>query len=259
MTGQRAAPTSAEELLRLSDVGVRASSGRWIVRHVSLRVRRGEIITIIGPNGGGKTTTMRVAAGVIVPDEGQAWRHPSARVAHAPQRLRVERVLPLSVGRFLTLGTGAKTTDIDAALTRVGCAALRARQMHQLSSGELQRVLIARAILRRPDLLLLDEPVQGVDFAGEAAIYEIIAQLREETGCGVLMVSHDLHFVMKGTDRVVCINGHVCCAGTPKAVSESGEYAALFGDAALRHRAAYAHVHDHRHGLDECVTPPEER
>ncbi len=240
-----------EALLRLEEVGVRAPSGRWILRDVSFTVHRGEIVTIIGPNGGGKTTAVRAALGIITPDAGRIWRREGLRIGYTPQNVMPDATLPLTVERFLSLGTGARGAQLVAALERTGAQALAQQQLAALSSGELQRVLISRAILRRPDLLVLDEPVQGVDFSGEAALYNLIRSLRDETGCGVLMVSHDLHFVMAGTDRVVCINVHVCCAGTPQAVSGHPEYAGLFGPAAVAHQQAYAHMHDHEHGLEQ--------
>ena len=242
---------AGEPLLRLEDAGVRADGGRWLIRHVTLQVRRGEIVTIIGPNGGGKTTTVRAALGIVPLSEGRLWRAPGLRIAYTPQKVAPDSILPLSVRRFLELGTAATSADVMAALERTGAAGLAAQQLSALSSGELQRVLIARALLRHPDLLVLDEPVQGVDFAGEGAIYDLIRGFRDETGCGVLLVSHDLHFVMAGTDKVVCINVHVCCAGTPEAVCESPAYADLFGDQAASVHAAYRHHHDHVHGLAE--------
>ena len=238
-----------EVLLRLENASVRAQSGRWIIRDVNLEIRRGEIVTIIGPNGGGKTTTVRAALGIIPLTTGRVWRKPGLVVGYTPQKVMADSILPLPVERFLRLGVRASVQEVRDTLERTGAAHLADQQLSALSSGELQRVLIARAILRKPHLLVLDEPVQGVDFAGEAAIYDLIRQVRDELNCGVLMVSHDLHFVMAGTDKVVCVNVHVCCAGTPKAVSESTEYAELFGLAGKAHRAAYAHMHDHEHGL----------
>ncbi len=240
-----------EVLLRLEDAGVRAESGRWLIRHVNLQVRRGEIVTIIGPNGGGKTTAVRAALGIAPLTEGRLWRAPGLRVAYTPQKVAPDSILPLSVMRFLSLGVDVNTPAIMHALARTGADRLAQQQLSALSGGELQRVLIARALLRRPDLLVLDEPVQGVDFAGEGAIYDLIRDFRDETGCGVLLVSHDLHFVMAGTDRVVCINVHVCCAGTPEAVCESPAYAGLFGRQSSSAHAAYRHHHDHVHGLAE--------
>ena len=258
MTSEGADTSSGETgdlLLSLEGVGVRADSGRWILRDVSLRLRRGEIVTIIGPNGGGKTTLVRTALGIVAPTTGRVWRKPGLCVAYTPQKVTPDSILPITVARFLHLSLHPAPSGeaVRTALARTGTATLADQQLAALSSGELQRVLIARAILRQPDLLVLDEPVQGVDFAGEAALYDLIRALRQETGCGVLMVSHDLHFVMAGTDRVICVNGHICCAGTPQAVSQSDAYAALFGHAAGVHRAAYAHLHDHEHDL--CDEP----
>ena len=238
-----------EELLRLENVGLRAPSGRWIVRDISFSVRRGEIVTIIGPNGGGKTTTVRAALGIVRPGTGRVWRKPGLRIGYTPQKLHPDATLPLTVRRFLALDIDTTQEQALQMLERTGAQALADQQLAALSSGELQRVLIARAMLRKPDLLVMDEPVQGVDFSGEAQLYDLIRRFRDETGCAVLMVSHDLHFVMAGTDKVVCINVHVCCAGTPQAVSEHPEYAGLFGTAATRHQAAYTHLHDHEHGL----------
>ena len=241
----------SDTLLRLEDAGVRAESGRWLIRQVTLEVRRGEIVTIIGPNGGGKTTTVRAALGIVPLTEGRLWRAPNLRIAYTPQKVHPDSILPLTVRRFLQLGTEAAAAEVAAALARTGAEKLAGQQISALSSGELQRVLIARALLRKPDLLVLDEPVQGVDFAGEGAIYDLIRSFRDETGCGVLLVSHDLHFVMAGTDRVVCINVHVCCAGSPEAVCESPAYTGLFGGQAASVHAAYRHHHDHVHGLAE--------
>ncbi len=246
---------AAAPLLELVDAGVQGTDGRWLVRHVSLRVHRGEIVTLIGPNGGGKTTTVRAALGIVPLAEGERRVRPGLRIAYVPQRFRPDPTLPLTVDRLLRLGTAAGATARRAALERTGVPHLRGRAVAALSGGELQRVLIARAILRRPDLLVLDEPAQGVDIAGEAALYELIRSLKEELDCGILMVSHDLHFVMAGTDHVVCINQHVCCQGTPQQVSAAPAFAEVFGPAALAHRAPYLHDHDHAHGADGHVCP----
>jgi len=251
MTDPAPAHGGGEVLLRLEDAGVRAGSGRWLIRHVNLEVRRGEIVTIIGPNGGGKTTTVRAALGIVPLTEGRICRADGLRIGYTPQKVAPDSILPLTVLRFLQLGTGAGRANITQALARTGAEQLLQQQLSALSSGELQRVLIARALLRRPDLLVLDEPVQGVDFAGEGAIYDLIRSYRDETGCGMLLVSHDLHFVMAGTDKVVCINVHVCCAGTPEAVCENPAYTGLFGTPAASMHAAYRHRHDHVHGLAE--------
>ena len=240
-------------LIELRDAGVRVPDGRWLIRHVSLAVRRGEIVTLIGPNGGGKTTTIRAALGILPLAEGTVRRAVSLRIGYVPQKLVLDLALPMTVARFMRLTCPATKEEIIQALEETGVCARMNAQVARLSGGELQRVLIARAILRKPDLLVLDEPVQGVDFAGEAALYELISHIREHLGCGVLLVSHDLHFVMAGTDRVVCINGHVYCSGHPHAVTKTPEYAELFGPAALERLAAYTHHHDHVHAPDGHV------
>ena len=244
--------SAGRQLLELRDAGVRRGD-HWLIRHIDIKVRAGEIVTLIGPNGGGKTTALRAALGIIALDEGRVWRKAGLRVGYVPQRLAIDPALPMTVRRFLRLG--GQVAAIGGALARAGVADCIDRPMRALSGGELQRVLIARALLNRPDLLVLDEPVQGVDFAGEADMYALIRAIRDETGCGVLMASHDLHFVMEGTDEVVCVNGHVCCQGPPQTVCDDPAYAALFGPAAVAAVAPYVHHHDHVHEVGGHVAP----
>ena len=228
---------------------------------VALTVEEGEVVTLIGPNGAGKSTLVRAVLGLIAPSAGHVWRRPGLRIGYVPQRMTIDPVLPLTVGRFLSLArpdsasqVGAHA-EIAAALERVAAAALAGQSIHELSGGEFQRVLLARALMRDPELLVLDEPLQGVDFTGQLALFELIGAVRRRRNCGVLLVSHDLHLVMAGTDRVVCLNRHVCCSGAPEAVSRHPEYLALFGPHAARGLAVYTHDHDHDHGLSgEVVT-----
>jgi zinc transport system ATP-binding protein len=228
-----------------------------ILDDVDISVASGEIVTVIGPNGAGKTTLLRVLLGLLKPSHGTVERRPGLRVGYLPQRMQIDPVLPLTVRRLMTLTQQSNADAIAAALAETGVRHLWSAQVPMLSGGELQRVLLARALLRDPDLLALDEPVQGVDFAGEAALYELISGIRARRGCGVLMISHDLHVVMAATDRIVCLNRHVCCAGTPEAVSRHPEYARLFGPRAAAALAVYAHHHDHGHGLaGEVVALP---
>ncbi len=242
----------AETLVDMTGVGV-ARAGRWLVRNVDLEVRRGEIVTLIGPNGSGKSTVAKAAIGVHAPDEGRVRRNASLRIGYVPQRMAIDPTLPLTVDRLLRLTGPLPTAERRAALELVGIAQLAHAEVHRLSGGEFQRALLARAIARRPELLVLDEPLQGVDFTGEVALYELIVRIRAETGCGILLVSHDLHVVMAQTDTVVCLNGHVCCRGTPQSVSRSPEYLALFGARAARTLAIYSHHHDHTHLADGRV------
>ncbi|MBK8457203.1 MAG: ATP-binding cassette domain-containing protein [Phyllobacteriaceae bacterium] len=239
-------------LVRLSAAGV-FRAGRWIARGIDLTVAPGEIVTLIGPNGSGKSTTAKMALGMITPDEGGAERRRGLRVGYVPQNVAIDWTLPLTVERFMRLTAPLSRATIEAALGETGVAHLFHAEARTLSGGEFQRVLLARALARKPDLLVLDEPVQGVDFSGEIALYDLIRAARDRLGCGVLLISHDLHVVMAATDRVICLNGHVCCAGAPRAVAASAEYKALFGDRAAASLAVYAHHHDHTHLADGRV------
>jgi zinc transport system ATP-binding protein len=230
--------------------------GHELLCAVDLAVGRGEIVSLIGPNGAGKTTLLRALLGVLKPSAGTLWRAPGLVVGYVPQRFQLDPVLPLTVERFMTIGVAPSSGALSATLAEVGAAHLRRALMHELSGGEFQRALLARALLRRPDLLMLDEPGQGLDFSGQIELYGLIEAIRDRRGCGVLLVSHDLHIVMAATDRVVCLNRHVCCSGRPEAVSRHPEYMALFGPRAGG-LAVYAHAHDHAHDLAGEVVPPD--
>ena len=245
---------AAGALVEVSAVDLRLGA-QQVLEHVDLWLRAGEIVTVVGPNGAGKTTLLRVVLGLIKPDRGRVAMPSGLRVGYVPQRLQVDPVLPLTAHRFLSLGTRVKVQRCRQALDEVGASRLFGEALQDLSGGELQRVVLARALLRDPDLLVLDEPVQGVDIAGQIEFYELIGRLRAERGCGVLMVSHDLHLVMAATDRVVCLNRHVCCAGRPETVQRHPEYIALFGPRAAETLAVYAHAHDHRHDAAGNVVP----
>lgn len=238
-------------LIRLDGVGVNFS-GNAVLQDVQLALTAGEIVTLIGPNGAGKTTLVRAVLGLLKPDHGQVWRKPRLRVGYMPQKLHVEPTLPLSVLRFLRLVPGVDRARAEAALAEVGAAQVIDSPLQKISGGELQRVLLARALLRQPELLVLDEPVQGVDVAGQSELYRLIGVLRQRYGCGVLMVSHDLHLVMSATDRVICLNHHVCCSGHPEQVSNDPVFRQLFGQDA-RTLAVYHHHHDHAHDLHGSV------
>lgn len=243
----------AEPLLALENVSL-ALGGAAVLSQVSLAVAPGRIVTIVGPNGAGKSTLVKVALGLVVPDSGNVRRTADLCIGYVPQSLSIEPTLPLSVRRFLAMAApGTTLAEQEAALARVGAGHVLQRQVARLSGGELQRVMLARALLRKPRLLVLDEPVGGVDMAGQAEIYDLIAALARDDGAGVLMVSHDLHVVMAATDEVVCLNRHVCCAGHPEAVSRHPEYLALFGARVAASLAVYTHVHDHEHLPDGSV------
>ena len=243
----------SEALLEARGIGL-AFQGREVLQHVDLRVNGGEIVTLIGPNGAGKSSLVRVVLGLLAPERGEVWRRPGLCIGYMPQRVALPDNLPLRVRRFLALGGGSGGPRIEASAERLGIVHLLDSPMTALSGGEHQRVLLARALLRQPELLVLDEPVQGVDVTGQAALYRLIGELRGELGCGVLMISHDLHLVMAATDRVLCINGHVCCSGHPEAVSRHPAYLELFGAPASAGLAVYTHHHDHTHDLHGDVT-----
>ncbi len=242
-------------LIAASDIAVRFGE-REVLSAVDLEVRGGEIVTLVGPNGAGKSTLVRVALGQLKPDRGKLWRKPGLTVGYLPQRFPLDPVLPLTVRRFLNLPKPWPEAALESALGEVGADRVLDAAMHALSGCEVQRVLLARALLRVPELLVLDEPLQNVDFSGQLALFRLISDLRARHGCGVLMVSHDLHLVMAGTDRVVCLNRHVCCAGAPAAVSQDPAYLALFGPAAAEGLALYTHSHDHDHDLSGGVVSP---
>jgi zinc transport system ATP-binding protein len=212
-----------------------------------LQVRPAEIVTILGPNGSGKSTLLRALLGILPASGGRVLRQAGLRVGYVPQRLMIDRSLPMTVRRFLSLPQRCSDAQATTALSRVGLPGVDAQQMTDLSGGQFQRVLLARALLADPQLLVLDEPTQGLDQPGEAAFYRLIADVRETTGAAVLMVSHDLHVVMAASDRVICLNGHICCEGTPRVVSNAPEYRALFGLGTLGALALYQHEHDHHH------------
>ncbi len=227
-----------------------------MLEDVGIAVRDGEILSLIGPNGAGKTSLVRVLLGLLAPTSGTIHRRRGLSVGYVPQRLAIDPVLPLSVKRLMTLTARRPVAAVRAALAETGVAALVDAPVQTLSGGEFQRVLLARALLREPQLLVLDEPVQGVDFAGEAALYELIGAIRERHRCGVLMVSHDLHTVMAATDRVICLNRHVCCAGGPASVGRDPAFVRLFGPRAAAALGVYAHHHDHAHDLAGGVVGP---
>ncbi len=253
MTAESALAPAAP-LVTASGITVRYA-GRAVLENVGIFVEPGEIVTLIGPNGSGKTTLVRTILGLLKPDAGEIRLRPGARIGYVPQRLTVDPVLPLTLRRFLELGGRHGEPKLRSVAAEVGVDTLLDRQVHELSGGELQRMALARALLRQPDLLVLDEPLQGVDFGGQLALFQLIDRVRRTRGCGVLMVSHDLHLVMAGTDRVVCLNRHVCCSGRPESVSRHPEYLALFGPRTAENLAVYTHSHDHDHAPSGEVLP----
>jgi len=232
-------------LVKLNNVGFR-QNGKWLVEGVSLNVEKGKIVTLIGPNGSGKSTTAKIALGIYKNIEGSVKKYTN-KVGYVPQKISIDWTLPLRVHDFMTLTENIKDNEINEALTLTGVLNLKNKNLGNLSGGEFQRALLARAISKKPELLVLDEPVQGVDFTGEIALYELIKKISDTLNCGILLISHDLHTVMTATDHVVCLNGHVCCSGTPHDVAKNNEYKTLFGEQASQILSVYEHKHDHVH------------
>jgi zinc transport system ATP-binding protein len=236
--------------LELSNVDL-FRGARQLLQQISFQLRSGEILTVIGPNGAGKTTLVRVALGLLSPSAGRVFRKKNIRIGYMPQRLHIDPTFPLTVKRFLAMTGTRQAERVLSLLHEVGVPQVYESPLQNLSGGELQRVLLARALIRDPDLLVLDEPVQGVDVHGQMELYQLIANVRDQRRCAILMVSHDLHLVMAATDRVLCLNRHICCSGTPEAVTSDPAYLELFGPQAVKHLAIYSHDSSHRH--DACA------
>ena len=235
-------------LVSLENVAV-SFGQRRVLSDISLNLKPGRILTLLGPNGAGKSTLVRVVLGLVAPSEGVVIRDKHLRIGYVPQKLHLDATLPLTVKRFLRLHPATRKEDILPALKRVQAGHLQDAPMQKLSGGETQRVLLARALLNKPQLLVLDEPTQGVDVNGQVALYDLINQLRQELDCAVLMVSHDLHLVMAKTDDVLCLNHHICCSGTPDVVSMHPEFISMFGPRGAEQLGIYRHQHNHRHDL----------
>ena len=235
-------------LVKVSDAGL-YKNGKWLVKGVNLNITKGKIVTLIGPNGSGKTTTAKIALGLYKNIEGTVERLTN-KISYVPQKVSIDWTLPVRVIDFMVLTQDLQDQEINDALNLTGVEHLKNNNLRELSGGEFQRVLLARAIAKKPDLLVLDEPVQGVDFTGEVELYALIKKISETLQCGILLISHDLHVVMSATDYVVCLNGHVCCSGTPVAVAQNKEYKELFREKSSQLLSLYEHQHDHVHDSD---------
>ena len=238
-------------LVKLEEVGI-YKYPKWLVKDVSLEIRSGQIVTLIGPNGSGKTTTAKMVLNILKPDQGIIKTFTN-KISYVPQKVNIDWTMPLRVIDFMNLTNNLNHHEIIESLSLTGVEKLVNAQIHGLSGGEFQRVLLARAIAKKPDLLVLDEPVQGVDFKGEIALYKLIKKISEKMKCGILLISHDLHVVMAATDYVICLNGHVCCSGAPQKVIKDNKYKELFGDRASNILSLYEHKHDHTHSQDGTI------
>ena len=238
-------------LVKLENAGVHRSS-KWLVRGISFEINQGQIVTLIGPNGSGKTTTAKMILNILNADEGLVTGN-AKKMAYVPQKISIDWTMPLRVIDFMKLTSNLNNNQVNESLTMTGVDKLLYNQINSLSGGEFQRVLIARAIAKKPDLLVLDEPVQGVDFKGEIALYNLIKEISISLNCGILLISHDMHFVMSTTNHVICLNGHICCSGTPGSVVKNPEYIKLFGEHNSETLSYYQHNHDHSHNHDGSV------
>ena len=238
-------------LLKVENVGF-SINDKSLVKGVSFEVKQSEIVTLIGPNGSGKSTTAKIALGIYKNIDGKVKTY-TDKIGYVPQKISIDWTFPIRVLDFMSLTENLTQDQINTALNLTGVEHLKDKSLSNLSGGEFQRVLIARAISKQPELLVLDEPVQGVDFKGEIALYELIKKISEKMKCGILLISHDLHVVMSATDFVICLNGHVCCSGTPQKVIKDNKYKELFGDRASNILSLYEHKHDHTHSQDGTI------
>ena len=248
---------SPQQLISITDLQI-SFGENTVVSDVSMTLNRGEITTLIGPNGAGKTTLVKAVLGLLEPSGGEITRTEALRIGYMPQKLHIDATFPLTVERFLKTAAFASQSDREQALQAVGANTLLKQSVHSLSGGEMQRVLLARALLRKPELLVLDEPAQGVDINGQVELYNLIASIRDQYGCAVLMISHDLHLVMAATDQVICLNRHICCSGRPEQVSNHPSYKELFGVPGAENLALYSHHHNHQHNEHGDIIPMEE-
>ena len=242
---------SEKLLVKMDNAGVFLDN-KWLVKDVSLEIEKGKIITLIGPNGSGKTTTAKMALGLYKNISGKVEKF-TEKIAYVPQKISIDWTLPIRVFDFMNLTSNLKNEEVNNALDITGAKHLIDNDLKSLSGGEFQRVLMARAVAKKPDLLVLDEPVQGVDFTGEIELYELIKKISETLKCGILLISHNLHVVMSKTDHVVCLNGHVCCSGSPISVANNKKYQELFGEDVSKILSIYEHKHDHKHSADGSV------
>lgn len=245
-------------LIECSNVSISMSHGKKILNNISFSIHKNEIVTLIGPNGSGKTTLAKLFCGLIKPNEGGVSRKDNLVIGYIPQKISVDRVMPLTVRRFLRLNGSSlklrKLQDIESVAEKMSITHLLKSQIHDISGGEMQRVMLARTLLLRPEVIIMDEPTQGLDIQSQEEFYKIIANIRDELGCGIFLISHDLHMVMAATDRVICLNGHICCQGTPEDVNNNPEYLKLFGKSLPKAVAIYTHEHDHSHNHEGCAS-----
>lgn len=244
--------TSITPLISLNNINVYFNR-QHILQNIHFNIFPESIVTIVGPNGGGKSTLLKVLLKLITPKSGQVLHQKNLKIGYVPQKLNIENSMPINVQHFLALKPNATKEKIKDVLNLFSIAHLKRHNLHNLSGGQMQRVLLARAVLDNPKLLVLDEPMQGVDALGQVELYQLLNKVRSMLNCAILMVSHDLNIVMKNTDEVICINHHICCSGTPEKVTNNPNFIALFGDKFSKNIAFYSHHHNHHHNLQGDV------
>ena len=233
-------------LVELAGVSVKYDRN-LVLQDIDLKIEPGEIVTLVGPNGAGKSTLLRCIIGAVKNCSGYINPKSRIRIGYVPQKLFLDYTLPISVKRFLNLPNRTNYTVLKEMLDFLDASELEARQLRSLSGGEFQKVLLARALLIKPELLILDEANQGLDHNGSNSFYSKIEEVAQNFNCAVLMASHELHFVMATSDRVICLNRKICCQGTSDHVLTTPEYKALFGDYIPSNTGIYKHNPNYRH------------
>ncbi len=232
---------------------VKKFRNKKVLDEISFSIHEGEIVTIIGPNGGGKSTLAKIISGVVKQDSGTISFGKNINIGYMPQKLSINSSLPLDVEYFLRLQINTKVSDDElyTIVKQVGIQNILKNSMHEVSGGENQRIMLARALLGKPNLLILDEPEQNVDVNGQAEIYSLLNELNKKQNIAILLISHDLHFVMRSSHHVICLNHHICCEGMPNKLRLDKRYIDLFGSEFADNLAIYPHHHDHKHDILE--------
>lgn len=246
-----AKPASA--LIQAQNVSL-TINGKNILDDISLDIKERDFITIVGPNGAGKSTLLKVLMGFTHPTTGSVQQREGTRIGYVPQKLSIDKTIPITTQRFLTLRKKVHATTLKRVVEQTGITPQLHKPLHSLSGGELQRVLLCRALLDEPDLLILDEPAQNLDISGQLAFYEQLNQIYQQQRLSILMVSHDLHLVMSCTRQVICLFHHICCSGEPQSVTQDPEFQKLFGKDMANMMALYHHQHNHTHTHGEYCT-----
>lgn len=238
--------TTTQTLISAQNISL-SHHGKPVLDNVSFDLKQGEFITLIGPNGAGKSSLIKVLLDLIKADSGEIKRSNNIRLGYTPQMFSPNPFIPISVMGFLNLNQKVAPNFLHETALLTGIEGLLDSPLKSLSGGELQRVLLARALLNRPNVLILDEPAQNLDVNGQMHLYKLIQDIHQQQGCAVLMVSHDLHRVMKESTQVLCLYHHICCMGQPETIIKDSQFNDLFADQMDELMATYEHHHNHCH------------